>query len=111
MIYIVRTYTEEWNGFQFREPCYLDWHFEPHRFDLAKWEEHEPYEVTDFYTGEKKMSTRHCFTVGTLIWDEKNAVFDFQNCGLRYLEHRIDGLEKFILDFCEMMEKELLNDD
>ena len=111
MIYIVRTYTEEWNGFQFRAPIYLDGHFEPHKFDLVKWEDHEPYEITDFYTGEKKMSTRNCFTVGTLIWDEKELCFEFQSCGLRYLEYRIDGLEKFILDFCEMMEKELLNDD
>lgn len=104
---MVRVYTNEWNGFQFREPLYLDGHFEPHKFDLVKWEEHEPYEVIDFYTGEKKMSTRSCFTVATLIWNAKEHGFEFESCGLRYLEHRVDGLEKFIFDFCNMMEKEL----
>lgn len=104
---MVRVYTDEWNGFQFRSPAYLDGHFEPHKFDLVKWEEHEPYEVVDFYTGKKKISTRNCFTIGTLIWNSKEQGFEFKSCGLRYLEHREDGLEKFIFDFCEMMEKEL----
>ena len=108
---MVKVYTDEWNGFQFRAPSYLDGHFESHRFDLVKWEEHEPYEVTDWYTGEKKMSTRSCFTVGTLIWNPKEPRFEFESCGLRYLEHRIDGLEKFILDFCDMMKQELKDDE
>lgn len=30
------TYGEEWNGFQFISPNYLDWHFEPYEFDLVK---------------------------------------------------------------------------
>ena len=105
---MVRVYTDEWNGFQFRAPVYLDGHFEPHKFDLVKWEEHEPYEVTDFYTCEKKICTRSCFSIGELIWDPKEPGFEFQSCGLRYLECRVDGLEKFILDFCDMMEKELI---
>lgn len=104
---MIRVYTEEWNGFQIRQPIYIDGHFEPHRFDLVKFEEHEPYEVIDWYTGEKKISTRSCFTVGTLVWDSKDYCFDFKSCGLRYLEHRVDGLEKFILDFCETMEQQL----
>lgn len=104
---MVRVYTEEWNGFQFRAPCYLDGHFEPYKFDLVKWEEHEPYEVTDLYTGKKKLSTRNCFSIGTLIWDERDSSFEFESVGLRYLEHRVDGLEKFIFDFCAMMESEL----
>lgn len=108
---MLRVYTDEWNGFQFRQPTYLDGHFEPHEFDLVKWEEHEPYEVTDYITGKKRMSTRNCFTIGTLIWDEKECDFSFESCGLRYLKHRVDGLEKFILDFCEMMEEELDKED
>lgn len=104
---MVRVYTDEWNGFQFRAPTYLDGHFEPHEFDLVKWVDCEPYKAIDLYTGKNKISTRYCFTIGTLTWDKKECGFDFESCGLRYLEHRIDGLEKFILDFCEMMEKEL----
>ena len=105
---MVRVYTDEWNGFQFRAPSYLDGHFEPYEFDLIKWEECEPYQVVDLITGEKRMRTRYCFSIGTLKWDSKEPGFDFESCGLRYLEYRMDGLEKFILDFCDMMEKELL---
>ena len=108
---MTRVYTDEWNGFQFREPTYLDGHFDPYKFDLVKWEDHEPYEVTDWITGEKRMSTRSCFSIGTLIWDSKEPGFDFESVGLRYLQYRIDGLEKFILDFCKTMENKLLEDN
>ena len=107
---MVRVYTDEWNSFQFREPTYLDGHFEPHKFDLVKWEYFEPREVLNLDTGKREMVTRSSFTVGTLIWDSKESCFDFHSCGLRYLEYRIDGLEKFILDFCEIMREQLLNE-
>lgn len=54
---------------------------------------------------------RSCFTIGFLNWDEKEHDFEFESCGLRYLEHRVDGLEKFILDFCENMREEFINSD
>lgn len=108
---MVRVYTDIWNGFQFRAPTYLDGHFEPFKFDLVKWEDHEPYEVYDLTEKQYKMSKRHCFSIGSLIWDKKEHYFEFKSCGLRYLEHRIDGLEKFILDFCETMEEQLVGDE
>ena len=104
---MLRTYGEEWNGFQFRSPAYLDGHFEPYEFDLVKWEECEPTEVTDFKTGKKKIQTRYCFSVAMLTWDKKEQAFDFESVGLRYLQHRVDGLEDYILKFCEEMKKEL----
>lgn len=107
---MVRTYGEEWNGFQFRSPAYLDGHFEPYEFDLVKWEECEPTEVIDFKTGKKKIQTRYCYSVGTLIWNKKECAFDFESVGLRYLQHRVDGLEEWILEFCEEMRKELDED-
>lgn len=107
---MVRVYTDIWNGFQFRAPVYLDEHFEPHKFDLVKWEEVTPHEVIDWVTGKKKMMTKHCFSIGILTWDKKEYDFEFESVGLRYLKHRVDGLEKFILDFCEMMRKELDDD-
>ena len=108
---MTKVYTDIWKGFQFRAPVYLDGHYEPHKFDLVKWVEHEPYEVMDWYTGEKVMNTKHCYSIGTLVWDNREQGFEFENCGLRYLRERIDGLEEFILDFCNMMEKELLKED
>ena len=104
---MVRVYTDEWNGFQFRAPVYLDGHFEPYEFDLVKWEDYTPREVIDGFTGEKKMSSRSCFSIGKLIWNPKAYGFDFESCGLRYLEYRVDGLEKFILDFCDTMYEQL----
>lgn len=90
-----------WGDFEFRPPTYFDGHFEPDIYDLVKWETHEPYEVTDMKTGEKKISTRNCFSIGKLIWDEREPGFNFHSCGLRYLENRVDGLEEFILEFAE----------
>ena len=104
---MTRVYTDEWNGFQIRQPTYLDGHFEPHKFDLVKWKEHEPIEVVDAYTGEKKMSTRSCFSIGLLTWDSKGETFGFESVGLRYLQYRINGLEEFILDFCKTMSEQL----
>ena len=107
---MTRVYTDVWNDFQFRAPSYLDGHFEPYKFDLVKWYNHESWEVYDVDIGKKTISTRSCFSVGTLIWDEKDCYFEFKSCGLRYLRHRVDGLEQFILDFCESMGKQLCGD-
>lgn len=108
---MLRSYGEEWNGFQFRSPIYLDGHFDPYKFDLVKWKECEPTEVIDFTTGEittseKKIQTRYCFSIATLTWNRKEESFDFESVGLRYLQHRVDGLEEYILKFCEEMIKE-----
>ena len=104
---MARVYTGEWNGFQFRSPTYLDGHFEPYEFDLVKWKESEPEEAIDFITGEKKIQTRYCYSVGKLIWNKNEQAFTFESVGLRYLTDRVDGLEEWILKFCEEMEKEL----
>lgn len=105
---MVKVYTDIWNSFQFREPTYLNGQVKYNEFDLVKWEEHEPYEVIDFFTGKTKFTTRSCFSIGTLIWDPKESNFKFTSCGLRYLEYRIDGLEKFILAFCDKIKPKLL---
>jgi hypothetical protein len=56
------------------------------------------------------MSDRYCFSIGQLSWDKEEGWFDFESVGTRYLEYRIDGLEEWILEFCEVMEKELTED-
>lgn len=108
---MVRVYTDEWYGFQFRAPAYLDGHFEPYEFDLVKWQRHKPHKAIDLVTGKEKMISKSCFSIGKLIWNPKDECFDFKSCGLRYLEHRIDGLEEFILEFCKTMEMQLVRDD
>lgn len=108
---MTRVYTDEWNGFQFRAPVYIDGHFDPYKFDLVLWQEHKPYEVVDSYSGKRKMCSRSCFSVAQLDWDTKDHCFDFRSIGLRYLQYRIDGLEKFIMDFCESMEDQLYHEE
>ena len=104
---MTKVYTDRWNGFQFQAPVYLDGHHNPYKFSLVKWKPCEPFEAIDAYTGEKIIKTEYCFSVGALIWDPKEEAFDFESCGLRYLKHRVDGLENFILDFAMMIEEEL----
>ena len=106
-----KVYTDRWNGFQFQAPVYLDGHYDPYKFTLVKWKTCVPFEAIDFYTRKKVTKTEYCFSIGALIWDPKEEAFDFESCGLRYLENRIDGLEAFILDFAEMMEKELCDNE
>jgi len=104
-------YTSRWNDFQFRSPVYMDGRIEPYKFDLVKWEHYEPIEVKDLLTGEKKMSDESCFVVGTLIWNPKEEDFEFESCGLRFLEYYIDGLNKWITAFAEMKRIELKSKD
>ena len=104
---MLRTYGEEWNGFQFRSPIYLDGHFDPYKFDLVKWKEWKPSETTGYERDKEKVNSRYCFSIATLIWDKKEQTFEFESVGLRYLQHRVDGLEDYILNFCEEMIKEL----
>ena len=105
---MIKTYTERWKNFQFREPVYLDGRHVPTEFDLIKWETYDkPIEVIDHYTGEKILKKEYCFSVGKLVWDKKDGTWEFRSCGLRYLKYRVDGLEQFILDFCDMMKEDL----
>lgn len=104
---MLKEYTEVWNNFQFRQPIYLDGHFEANKFDLVKWVNCEPREVLNMETGEKEIMSRYCFSIGRLIWNPREPGFNFESIGLRYLEERVDGLEEFILNFCKEMEEEI----
>lgn len=109
---MVHEYTERWNGFQFRTPVYIDGRHNPHRFDLVKWvQRDEPIEVIDLPTGDRRLSTEYCYTVAWLNWNPKDEYFDFESCGTRYLRDRVDGLEEWILEFCDRMEKVLGEED
>ena len=59
------------------------------KFEIVKWKESNSFNHT-------------CFTIGYLEWDEKEGAFNFKSCGTRYLKYREDGLEKWILAWCEM---------
>lgn len=48
----------------------------------------------------------YCFSIGHLEYNRKELCFEFRSCGLRYLKHREEGLEEWLLKWCEMKEVE-----
>ena len=65
-------------------PDYHKWNF-----DVAKW-----YKDNN---GEDRT-----ISIGHLEWDRKDGCFKFSSTGLRYFQHREDGLEEWLLKWCEM---------
>lgn len=72
-------------------PDYHKWNF-----DLVKWTRGQVNGVEKDY----------CFSIGHLTWNRKEPCFEFRSCGLRYLEYREDGLEEWLLKWCECKEVE-----
>lgn len=103
-------YTERFEGLQIRDPVYIGKKpvDAPIFYDIVKWVQTEPREVIDGRTGEKKISTEYCYTVGWLKWDAKEEMFDFQSCGLRWLGvNASEAANKRIIEFANKMAKEL----
>ena len=65
-------------------PDYHKWNF-----DLVKWDQG--------WNGEE-----YCYSIGHLEWNCKELCFEFRSCGTRYLKYREDGLEEWLLKWCEM---------
>lgn len=61
-----------------------------YNFDVVKWENDNSY----------------CWSIGHLTYNTKEPCFEFKSCGLRYLQHREDGLEEWIIKWCELKEVE-----
>ena len=103
-------YTGIYKGFQIRDCCYIGEPPKdiPLRFDVIKWYDHEPYEVVDAKTGDKKMSTRSCCSVAHLEYNEKELCFELVSVGLRWLEcHPDEDVENWIIKWCEYKLQEL----
>ena len=66
-------------------PDYHKWNF-----DLVKWNKIKGCKDKEY-----------CFSIGHLEWNRRECWFDFRSCGTRYLEEREDGLEKWLLKWCE----------
>ena len=88
----------KFKDFEIRPVKLLDVLIDPKQFELVKWYDHEPY-----IHGEST-STRSCFVVAWLEWNDKDMGFDLESVGLRLVENWVDGLDKFILKWCEMAE-------
>lgn len=66
-----------------------------YNFDIVKWAD----------------DNSHCWSIGFLRWDKKEPCFDFESVGTRYLEYREDGLEEWLLKWCELKELEYNYED
>lgn len=88
----------QFKDFEIRPVKSLDGVIDPKRFELVKWYDHEPY-----VHGEST-STRSCFVVAWLEWNDKEPCFELTSVGLRLVENWVDGLDKFIIKWCEMAE-------
>lgn len=88
----------QFKDFEIRPVKSLDGVIDPKRFELVKWYDHEPY-----VHGEST-STRSCFVVAWLEWNDKEPCFELVSVGLRLVENWVDGLDQFIVKWCEMAE-------
>ena len=101
-------YTSIWNDFQIRQPVYLDNRLAINEFDVVKWQTYEPRLITNIETNKEEYSTRSCFSIAKIIWDEKT-----QKCILTkyssYDNHKSKRLKKWLDDFMKKIEKERRN--
>ena len=86
----------QFKDFEIRPVKSLDGVIDPKRFELVKWYDHEPY-----VHGERT-GTRSCFVVAWLEWNAKEPCFELTSVGLRLVRNWADGLDKFIIKWCEM---------
>ena len=77
----------QFKDFEIRPVKSLDGVIDPNRFELVKWCE-----------------PGHCFVVAWLEWNDKEPCFELVSVGLRLVENWADGLDKFIVKWCEMAE-------
>ena len=89
-------------NFEIRPTCFLDGHTDPKRWDVVKWYDHDPIEVTEWETGKKKFSTRSCYSVASLTWDEKERCWELESVGMRFLRDYEEGLCELILKWTEL---------
>ena len=94
----------KFKDFEIRPVKSIDGVIDPNRFELVKWCNHEPMPVTNMRTGEKSIITRSCFVVAWLEWNDKEPCFELKSVGLRLVENWVDGLDQFIIKWCEMAE-------
>ena len=88
----------KFKDFEIRPVKSLDGVIDTKRFELVKWYDYEPY------VHDESTSTRSCFVVAWLKWNDKEPCFELTSVSLRLVENWVDGLDKFILKWCEMAE-------
>lgn len=77
----------KFKDFEIKPVKSIDGVIDPNRFELVKWYEQG-----------------HCFVVAWLKWNDKEPCFELTSVGLRLVENWADGLDQFIIKWCEMAE-------
>lgn len=90
-------------NFEIRPTAFLDGHIDPTKFDVVKWYDHEPWEAINLRTGKKETSTRSCYSIAHIYWDEKEPCWEFSSVGTRFLEDYEEGLCEFIREWIELI--------
>lgn len=110
-----KSYTTRIQNYEIRDPVYLGLPPKdtPPTYDIVKWFQHdEPQEAIDWRTGELKTIHESCITVGWLKWQQGESEFQFESCGLRWLEENPpEEVRQMVLDFAEKMGKELIENE
>ena len=108
-------YTERIEGYQIRDVTYIGLPPKdtPPKYDIVKWAVADPpYEALDLISGKRKLVTEYCYTVGRLVWNRKEPCFEFESCGLRWLEEKpSEAVVDMVLKFAEEKAKELEEED
>ena len=110
-------YTERIEGYQIRDVTYIGLPpaDTPPKYDIVKWVvvvADPPYEALNITTGKREMVTEYCYTVGTLVWNKKEPCFEFESCGLRWLEEKpSEAVVDMVWKFAEEKAKELEAED
>ena len=53
----------------------------------------------------------HCWSIAHLRWNKKEPCFEFESVGTRYLVYRREGLEEWLLKWCELKEIEYSHEE
>lgn len=92
----------QFKDFEIRPVKSIDGVTDPKRFELVKLYDHELQGVTNLRTGKVENRARSCFVVAWLEWNAKEPCFELASVGLRLVENWVDGLDEFIIKWCEM---------
>lgn len=87
----------QFKDFEIRPVKSLDGVIDPKRFELVKWYDHEPY------IHGTSTSTHSCYTVAWLEYDNKDGFWNLRSVGPRLMENWADGLNEFIIKWCDLM--------
>ena len=106
----VREHTDIFKGFQIRDICRLNELPEPPTTTKPEPPTTTKYDVVQWFKGHGEEP--HCWSVARLVYDEKEACFDLESIGLRWLEsHPDQEVCDWILKWCEWKIMELDRDN